>query len=278
MTDVRDEAAPAATAEKRANSDSGFIWYELMTPDADGAKAFYDAVVGWNIDAQSSFPNGYRLIGRSDGKSAGGVLPLTQEMQQHGARPTWLGYLHVDDVDASVKAIEKDGGRALMPAFDIPNVGRVAMVADPQGAAFYIMKPIPPAGQPEAASDVFSPTEVQRCAWNELLTTDLDAAKRFYPKHFGWKLGDTMPMGPMGDYQFIDQGGRMIGAMFAPQDRPPAWRFCFRVDNLEKSIEAIGSGGGEILFGPTEVPGGGRIVQANDPQGAFFMVIEGGNQ
>ena len=133
-----------------------------MTPDAEGAKAFYDAVVGWNIDAESHFPNGYRMIGRSDGKSAGGLLPLTDEMRQHGARPTWLGYLHVDDVDASLAAIEQDGGKALMPAFDIPDVGRVAMVADPQGAAFYIMKPIPPAGQPEAQSDVFSPTELQR--------------------------------------------------------------------------------------------------------------------
>src|SRR5689334_3221546 len=208
MTDVRDEAASAARTETRANSDSGFIWYELLTPDADGAKAFYDSVIGWTIEAQSNFPNGYRMIGRSDGKAAGGLLPLTDEMQQHGARPTWLGYLYVDDVDASVAAIEQDGGNTYLAPFDIPNIGRVAMVADPQGAVFYIMKPIPPAGQPEAQSDVFSPTEVQRCAWNELVTTDLEAAKRFYPKHFGWKLGDVMPMGPMGDYQFIEQDGR----------------------------------------------------------------------
>ncbi len=278
MTDVRDEAASAARTEERADSESGFIWYELLTPDADGAKAFYDSVVGWTIEAQSNFPNGYRMIGRSDGKSAGGLLPLTDEMRQHGAHPTWLGYLYVDDVDASVSAIEQDGGKALMPAFDIPDIGRVALVADPQGAAFYIMTPMAPEGQPDAVSDVFSPTEVQRCAWNELLTTDLSAAKHFYPKHFGWKLGDTMPMGPMGDYQFIEQGGRMIGAMFAPQDRPPAWRFCFRVASLEKSIDAVRSGGGEVLFGPTDVPGGGRIIQANDPQGAFFMLIEGGQQ
>ena len=276
MTDVRDEAAATARPEQRANSDSGFIWYELITPDPAGAKAFYDAVVGWNIDGESNFPNGYRMIGRSDGKAAGGLLPLTDEMQRHGARPTWLGYLNVEDVDASVAAIELDGGKTLMPPFDIPDIGRVAMVADPQGAPFYIMKPAPPEDQPDAQSDVFSPTEVERCAWNELCTTNLEAARRFYPNHFGWKLGDVMPMGPMGDYQFIEQGGRMIGALFAPPGRPPAWRFCFRVENLERSIEAVNSGGGEILFGPTEVPGGGRIIQANDPQGAFFMIIEGG--
>src|SRR3982751_5847494 len=156
MTDVRD--APASN--ESTSSDKGqFIWYELMTTDVDAAKAFYDAVIGWNIESQSNFPNGYRMIGRSDGKSAGGILPLTEEMQQHGARPAWLGYIHVTDVDASVAAIEKAGGHVLMPAFDIPGVGRVAMVADPEGAPFYIMKPTPPAGQPDAKSDVFSVDE-----------------------------------------------------------------------------------------------------------------------
>src|SRR5580765_4027470 len=115
MTDVRDAAAPAS--ESRSNPGSSFIWYELMTPDPDGAKAFYDAVVGWNVEAQSNFPNGYRMIGRSDGKFAGGILPIDEEMQQHGARPTWLGYVSVADVDKSVASIEQAGGKALMPAF-----------------------------------------------------------------------------------------------------------------------------------------------------------------
>jgi predicted enzyme related to lactoylglutathione lyase len=276
MTDVREDVAATAANDTHASQIGSFIWYELMTPDPDSAKAFYDAVVGWNIGPAVAEYNGYRMIGRSDGGSAGGVLPLTEEMQQHGGRPTWLGYISVDDVDASVGAIERTGGKALMPPFDIPNIGRIAMVSDPQGAPFYVMKPIPPADSPDAQSDVFSPNKVGCCAWNELCTTDLDAARRFYPEQFGWKLGDIMPMGPMGDYQFIEQGGRMIGAMFAPQDRPPAWRFCFRVENLERSTEAVRAGGGEVVYGPTEVPGGGRIIQANDPQGAFFMIIEGG--
>ena len=280
MTDVREDVAPASNQQDRTgpNPEGDFIWYELMTRNADAAKAFYDAVVGWNVGEGAPEFGGYRMIGRSDGGSAGGVLPITAEMEEHGARPMWLGYINVADVDAKVAAIEAAGGRALMPATDIPNVGRIAMVADPQGAPFYVMKPIPPADKPEARSDVFSQTEVQRCAWNELVTTDLEAARSFYPEQFGWTLGDTMPMGPMGDYQFIHQDGRMIGAMFAPPDRQPAWRFCFRVDNLERSIDAIRNGGGEILFGPTEVPGGGMIIQATDPQGAFFMLIEGGQQ
>jgi predicted enzyme related to lactoylglutathione lyase len=252
------------------------IWYELMTGDADRAKAFYDAVVGWTVSEPNPQFNGYRSIQRQDGGFAGGVLQITDDMRQHGARPGWLGYIGVDDVDAALAAIEKAGGKTWMPAMDIPEIGRVALTSDPQGAPFYVMTPIPRGdGQ---SSDVFSPNRPGCCAWNELVTTDLEAAKRFYPEQFGWTLGDTMPMGPMGDYQFIAHDGTTIGAMFAPPDRPPAWRFCFRVENLERSIAAVESGGGEVLFGPTEVPGGGRIIQANDPEGAFFMVIEGGQQ
>ena len=209
MTDVRDEVATATAVEPRGD----FIWYELITPDPAGTKAFYDAVVGWNVDAQSNFPNDYRMIGRSDGKSAGGVLPLTDEMQQHGARPIWLGYILVPDVDRAVASIDQAGGNALMPAFDIPNVGRVAMVTDPQGAPFYIMKPTPPANDPKAKSDVFSPTEQQRVGWNELSTSNPVAARRFYGEQFGWDSNDFMDMGEMGEYRFLDQNGTRIGAL-----------------------------------------------------------------
>ena len=252
-----------------------FIWYELMTADPDRAKSFYDAVIGWDIELQPAGPMDYRMIRRSDGGHAGGVLRLTEDMTANGARPTWLAYIHVDDVDQSVANIEAAGGTRFMVS-DLPGVGRIAMVADPQGAPFYIMKPTPPT--PDAQSDVFSPTEVQRCAWNELVTSDLNAARRFYPEHFGWQLGDNMPMGPMGDYQFILRDGVPLGAMFAPGEGQPAWRFCFRTASLESSIAAIKDGGGEVLRGPMEVPGGGMIIQAHDPEGVFFMLIEGGQQ
>src|SRR5437868_13385571 len=207
MTDVRDTETPAASNENRPNQQGGLIWYELMTPDPDGAKAFYDAVVGWTIGEAAPEFNGYRTIGRSDGGFAGGVLPLTDEMQQHGARPMWLGYICVPDVDEAVSSIERSGGKTLMPANDIPNVGRIAMVADPQGAPFYVMKPIPPAGRESEKSDVFSPDKVGRCGWNELSTSDAVAALDFYTSQFGWEKGDAMPMGDKGDYRFINHHG-----------------------------------------------------------------------
>ena len=105
------------------NPAGNFIWYELMTPDPDGAKAFYDAVVGWNIDAQPAGDMDYRMINRAGGGNAGGVLRLTDELQAQGARPVWLGYLGVDDVDAMISSVEHAGGKTLMPAQDRPGVG-----------------------------------------------------------------------------------------------------------------------------------------------------------
>jgi predicted enzyme related to lactoylglutathione lyase len=145
------------------STTGSFIWYELMTSDATAAAKFYGAVVGWQIADRSDPPGGdmdYRMIGRSDGGYNGGVISLTADMVQHGARPAWLGYLHVADVDAAVKAIEADGGRLLMPRKDLP-VGAIEMgggsvvngphkvpgkdwvviAVDPQGAAFGVVGP-----------------------------------------------------------------------------------------------------------------------------------------
>jgi hypothetical protein len=272
MTDVRE--APANDTASRSNPTGDFIWYELMTPDAEGSKAFYDAVVGWNFGEGAAEYQGYRMINTADGGFAGGVLPLTKDMQEHGARPVWLGYVYVPDVDQAVNSIEGAGGKSLMPATDIPNVGRIAMVADPQGAAFYVMKPIPPEGRENEASDVFSPDKLGRCAWNELATSDQKAALDFYTSQFGWTAGDTMPMGDLGDYQFILQNGRMIGAiMTKAPERPVRWRYYFRVADLDAAKGAIETGGGAVVHGPQEVPGGDRILIGTDPQGAEFALV-----
>ena len=275
MSDVRTSSEPSLTAE-RPQEQGDFIWYELMTPDPAGAKTFYDAVVGWNIEAQSNFPNGYRMIGRSDGKFAGGILPLDEEMKQHGARPTWLGYVSVADVDQTVASIDQAGGKTLMPAFDIPNIGRVAMITDPQGAPFYVMKPIPPADDPTGKSDVFSPDAQQRVGWNELSTTDPTSARRFYGEQLGWKSDEFMPMGEMGEYRFFDHRGTRIGALCGVMPgQQPKWRFYFRVPSINAAKQAVEDKGGGINMGPHQVPTGDWIIVGTDPQGAEFALVGG---
>jgi uncharacterized protein len=261
------------------NTDVGsFIWYELMTPDADAAARFYGSVVGWKIGGRSdNGPDGqdYRMIHRGDGGFEGGVLTLTADMKSHGARPAWLGYLHVADVDAAVSAISTDGGKCLMPAMDLP-VGRFALVTDPMGTAFYVMKPVPPASKPDARSDVFDPEAKQRVNWNELASPDLNRAKAFYTKHFGFEFKEKMDMGPMGDYCFISHPGvpRLGAVMQAPKDMPSAgWRFYFGVDSVTAAKRAIEAGGGTVQVGPIQVPTGLWVIMATDPHGASFGVV-----
>ena len=270
-------APPVITvrSEDMTNPPGSFIWYELITPDPDRAKSFYDAVVGWTIDETSRFPNGYRMIGRDDGKFAGGVLPLTEEMRGHGARPVWLGYLGVVDVDRTAAAITADGGTTMMPAFDIPNVGRVAMVADPQGAPFYLMR-----GASDEDSDVFSVDQAQRVRWNELSTADQPGAIDFYKRHFGWDQEGDMDMGEMGKYAFIQHDGVAIGAIMRRMPDMPVslWTYYIGVDDIDRAATAVTDGGGKILNGPMEIPGGEFALNAMDPQGASFGLVGPGKQ
>jgi len=251
---------------------ANFIWYELMTSDPAGAASFYGAVVGWTIAAHSDAGDGgvdYRMIGRSDGGNAGGMLTLNADMLAGGARPGWLGYLEVADVDAAIDAIKADGGAVQMPATDLP-VGRIAMVSDPQGAHFYIMDPIPPEGAGAGESDVFSVAEAQHVRWNELATSDPDAAIAFYKKHFGWGQEGEMDMGDLGAYRFIQRGDVMIGAVMPLMEGYPVpmWSYYIGVDDIDRALAAVRAGGGTVTNEPMEIPGGEFAMNAIDPQGA----------
>lgn len=257
-----------------------FIWYELITPDLDGAKVFYDAVVGWRIDGPGEQPGDsfYRMIMRGadavNPGATGGVLHLSAEMSAAGARPAWVAYLHADDVDAKAAEIVADGGAQLMAVQDIPQ-GRFALVTDPQGVPFYVMTPIPSEDAPNAASTVYDRDTPQHVAWNELATTDLPAAKDFYARHFGFVFEGAMPMGEWGDYCFFTQNGMGIGAAMPvlPHAPMPRWTFYFRVDDIDCAAAAVTAGGGQVIQGPEEVPGGDWSLNAIDPQGAFFALV-----
>lgn len=252
-----------------------FIWYELMTPDADAAAEFYGAVVGWNIEPPPAGAEAdYRMIVRSDRGNAGGVLKLTEEMINGGARPLWIPYLYCADVDAAIGAMAEAGGALQMPPTDLP-VGRIAMVADPQGVPIYIMDPIPPEGAAEGHSDVFSPDALQRVGWNELESPDLEGSRRFYAEHFGFEFNESLDMGEMGDYSFIDHGGRRLGAIFQQQEpsQPASWLMYFKVSSVTAAKSVIEASSGTVDVGPMEVPGGSWIIVATDPQGARFGLV-----
>jgi uncharacterized protein len=259
------------------NQHGDFIWYELLTSDADAAGDFYGKVVGWTSVKSGQPGMDYRFFFAGDGSNpddgVGGYMAITPEMAEHGARPAWVGYIAVDDVDASVENINKAGGSTLMPAMDLEGVGRMAMVADPQGAPFYIMR-----GASDETSHSFAKyaPKVGHGAWNELATVDPVAAWDFYGKQFGWSKDGEMDMGPMGKYEFI-KSDVVIGALMPkmPEDPMSHWLCYFRVADIDAAVAAIEANGGNITFGPDEIPGGDFSLKAIDPLGAHFALVGG---
>jgi predicted enzyme related to lactoylglutathione lyase/uncharacterized protein YbaA (DUF1428 family) len=265
--------APVVTLEKPTTNKPGdYILYELLTPDAAAAQSFYASILGWKF-ADSGQPDmDYRIINAGE-HSVGGLMAITKDMADHGAKPIWLGYVAVDDVDATVAAVETRGGSVQMPAMDIPTVGRIAMVADPQGAPLYVMKPLGEGKSLAFADDCPRPGH---CAWNELRTPDQAAAWAFYGELFGWKQDGEMDMGPFGKYQFIRHGALLGAMMAAPAEMgPPRWTQYFRVENIDTAKAAVEAGGGKVVHGPQEIPGGDFSMNCIDPQGAGFGLVGG---
>ena len=246
------------------------IWYELMTPDPDGAKAFYEGVVGWSIAPSMPGPVDYRLISAPDGPIAG-MLHLDAQMQAGGARAGWLIYFGVDDVDAAFEKAKTLGASVHVPPSDIPNVGRFAFLSDPQGAPFYIMK-----GNSPEDSKAFSRGLAGHGSWNELWTGDIPAAMTFYGGLFGMENRETMDMGPMGGYHFLDVGDLRIGAAAQMPNAPTQWNAYLAVPDLDEAVKQVKALGGAVTMGPHDVPSGERIVLGTDPQGASFALVAPG--
>lgn len=244
-----------------------FIWHELMTTDPEAASAFYSNVIPWKTQP-SGMPS-YTLW--MSGKTRAGGLMALADTEAAGTPPHWLIYVGTPDVDATAEAARRLGGKILKAPADIPNVGRFAVLSDPQGAAFAIFTP--GAGSGDGAAPAGA---VGDFTWHELATTDLDSALKFYTDLFGWSKGAGHDMGPMGTYQLISHGGQDVGGMYKARDAstPPSWLSYTRVADAGKAAAAVKAGGGRVLNGPMEVPGGSWIVMALDPQGGAFAVVE----
>lgn len=247
----------------------GFVWYELMTTDAVAARTFYSHVVGWTMRPAGMGSSDYTLL--CVGESAvGGLMPLPQEACDAGARPAWIGYIGVDDVDAAAAKVSANGGSIRRPPQDMEGVGRFAVAADPHGAAFVLFQPFMDAYPPISMD---TPGAV---AWRELMADDGPSAFDFYAATFGWEKDQAFDMGPMGVYQLFRTGGdQASGGMMTRGPEVPAafWGYYFTVENIDAGLERLTGAGGRVLNGPMEVPGGMWVVQALDPQGIYFCIL-----
>jgi len=246
-----------------------FVWYELMARDTEAAKAFYTKVVGWSTQDGPVPGMAYTMF--TDGQTpVGGLMAQPEDARKMGAPPSWIGYVAVGDVDATAERIKRLGGAVHVPPTDIPNVGRFSVVADPQSAVFALFHspntrdaPLPEPGAPG------------HVGWHELSAADWQKAFAFYSELFGWQKGDSMDMGAMGTYQIFSVGGQAVGGMMnKPAMVPvPNWLYYINVADIDAAIDRVKTGGGQILNGPMQVPGGSWIIQGKDPQGAMFALV-----
>jgi predicted enzyme related to lactoylglutathione lyase len=243
-----------------------FVWYDHLAHDAKEAIAFYSHVFGWTTQP---IQMGYTMFAGSLGPMAGTVA-MPESMRKAGASPHWTCNVFVADVDATVALVRELGGRVLDGPNEFPNVGRLAMIADPQGATINLFTP----SNPMTLHDASKPGEF---VWHELVTTDHEAAFAFYSRLFGWKKTRDFDMGGMGKYLIYGSDGTDLGGMMTkPKDMPapPHWLYYVEVADLGAAIERAKSNGAKLLHGPQEVPGGAHIAQLLDPQGAAFALHE----
>lgn len=246
-----------------------FCWYELMTDDVEAAKAFYGHVVGWSSKVMPG-PNGPYTTLSIGGRGVAGMLETPEHARQGGAKPLWLGYVAVSDADETCASVAAAGGSVCRPPQEIPDVGRFAVLSDPQGAILQVLQPLPMEVPP-----ALPPTTPGTIGWHELFTSDGAAAFRFYADQFDWTKAGDVDMGPMGIYQLFAAGAEPIGGiMNAPPEAPtPMWTYYFWVDGIDAAIERVTSGRGRIIHGPVEVMGPVWVVQAIDPEGARFGLV-----
>jgi predicted enzyme related to lactoylglutathione lyase len=248
-----------------------FVWLDLMTNDVEAAKAFYTHVIGWTTTAW----NHYTMWAVGE-RTVGGVMDMPENAK--GMPPHWLGYASVDDVDAACARAKELGGAVHVPGTDIPEVGRFAVLADPQGAAFAVFAP-------NGEMPVLGGDTAGGLAWSELNAKDYESAWDFYSALLGWKHTSDFDMGSnMGRYFMFasaDGGAQAMGGMSnaaTMMNAPPHWLFYINVEDIDAAVQRVRAKGGKVLNGPMEVPDASRsrIAQCMDPSGAAFALFSPG--
>lgn len=250
------------------DSHGRFLWYELMTTDIEAAKTFYTKVVGWGTRDASMTGMAYILFTVGEA-SVSGLMTLSEDAKKMGARPRWIGYVGVNDVDAAADRLKQLGGALHVPPTDVPNVGRFSVVTDPQMATLALFKWLKPGQEQPAALGTRG-----RVGWHELFTTNCEKALAFYGELFGWQKG-VADIGALGTYQLFSTGGQTIGGIFTkpPTVPVPFWLYYFNIGDIDAAAKRVQAGGGQILNGPIEVPDGSWIVHCTDPQDAMFALV-----
>lgn len=256
--------------EGKAFPPGTFCWVELGTSDADGARAFYSELLGWNVQQVEMGGMGTYTLLQLDSRDIAGLYPLSDEQQQQGTPPHWLSYIVVEDADASANRVTELGGTVVMGPFDVPNVGRMAIVQDPTDAVFALFQSADHTGA--APMD----NRPGMFCWNELATRDPERARTFYSELFGWSAEES-EMSPTATYTTFKNAERLAGGMLKISeemgDVPPNWLVYFAVEDCDAAVERARNAGANVVMPPSDIPDIGRFSVIVDPQGAACALI-----
>lgn len=251
------------------SSRGRFVWYELMTTDMEAAKAFYADVVGWSTK-DASIPGLAYTLFTAGGASVSGLMILSTDARERGARPSWIGYVGTDDIDATAGRIEQLGGIVQVPPTDIHDVSRFAVLSDPQMAWLGLLN-----WRISGKDRIAEPGIPGHVGWCELLAAEWQNAWTFYGALLGWQKAQVLDIGAMGTYQSFSAEGHTIGGMFdkPPMVTAPFWLYYFNVEDIDAAAARVTPGGGQILYGPIEAFDGNCFVHCTDPQGVMFALM-----
>ena len=259
-------------SKRKEYAPGEFCWVDLATTDVDAATAFYGELLGVEAEAAPGDPEetgGYGFFTK-DGKMVAGYGPT----QREGQPSAWSSYIKVEDADATAEKVKEAGGEVHFGPIDLPHEsGRMAVLHDPTGAFVCI-------NQQQKHPGAKLVNEPGTWNWNNLMTRDLDGAKDFYGKVFGWTSSHS-DEAPEFVWMWQVEGQRwpegLAGLMEIgsdmPSDAPPYWQVYLMVENADEAIEKTKAAGGRLVFGPLEIPVG-RLATLFDPQGAAFSIIE----
>ncbi len=256
--------------ERTEHAPGTFSWTDLGTTDTEGAKRFYTQLFGWDAEDMPAGDGAVYTMFVKDGKTVAACYEQYAEQREQGVPPNWLSYVTVTSADDSAKRASSLGGSVLQQPFDVLDVGRMALVADPQGAVLALW-------QPRSHIGAQLVNEPGALCWNDLRTTDTVGAVSFYTQLFGWGA-EEIDIGPAGTYTTLRVGESANGGIMrlpeAMTGVPPHWGVYFAVEDCDKGVALVEQLGGSLMVPPIEVPAG-RFALVADPQGAPFSLFSG---